>query len=96
MINDVSNDAPWMSKGLCRQSDPELWMSKSAHHQSEARAICLSPCPVQQKCLAYAIERQEHFGVWGGSTEKERRQIRRRQRERVLSERSALQRRDET
>lgn len=96
MISEVVNDAPWMAKGLCRQGDPDLWMSTRARDQREAQAICLTPCPVRQKCFAYAIERREPFGIWGGSTERQRRSIYRRQRETVLSDRSALQRRDET
>jgi WhiB family redox-sensing transcriptional regulator len=36
-----------------------------------AKAIC-ETCPVRLACLAFALERNEKFGVWGGLTEKER------------------------
>lgn len=37
----------------------------------QAIAACRS-CPVQKQCLEYAL-RYEHFGIWGGMTEAERR-----------------------
>lgn len=40
----------------------------------DARAICLT-CPVRWECLAYALPK-EHIGVWGGTTERQRRRLR--------------------
>ena len=40
---------------------------------AKARAIC-SVCPVQQECLRYALADRESAGVWGGFTERERRE----------------------
>lgn len=42
-----------------------------------AKAVC-KRCPVQPECLAYALERGEQWGVWGGTSEEERRSIKRR------------------
>jgi WhiB family transcriptional regulator, redox-sensing transcriptional regulator len=42
-----------------------------------AREIC-SECPVRMLCLDYAMEANEQFGVWGGMTYKERKQLKRR------------------
>jgi WhiB family redox-sensing transcriptional regulator len=36
-----------------------------------------NPCPVRVECLEYAIANSEDYGVWGGTTEKERVKIRR-------------------
>jgi hypothetical protein len=41
----------------------------------EAKQVCRL-CPVQVDCLADAMERGERFGVWGGSSEDERRLFR--------------------
>jgi WhiB family transcriptional regulator, redox-sensing transcriptional regulator len=41
----------------------------------KARAIC-STCPVKKECLNYAIE-HECQGIWGGTTDSERKKIRR-------------------
>jgi WhiB family redox-sensing transcriptional regulator len=32
-------------------------------------------CPVREDCLDHALETNERFGVWGGTTEKERRKL---------------------
>lgn len=40
------------------------------------RALYCSDCPVRIKCLEHALENREQ-GVWGGTTEDEREQIRR-------------------
>lgn len=39
----------------------------------EARALC-KMCPVRQKCLDYALQ-HECTGIWGGTTDSERRKL---------------------
>ena len=61
----------WVSKALCRSSDPdELFVGGAA--QKKATAICRH-CPVVAECLADALDNQIEFGVWGGTTERQRR-----------------------
>jgi WhiB family redox-sensing transcriptional regulator len=45
-----------------------------AANQKRARLIC-SGCPVRFECLAEALDNQIEWGVWGGMTERERRQL---------------------
>lgn len=42
-----------------------------------ARMVC-GPCPVRDECLSYALTTRQRYGVWGGRTETERREILRR------------------
>jgi len=42
---------------------------------AEAKAVC-AYCPVRADCLGYALATGQDAGVWGGTTEDERRQIR--------------------
>lgn len=42
--------------------------------QKRARAICMG-CPVRSECLAEALDNRIEWGVWGGMTERERRQL---------------------
>jgi WhiB family redox-sensing transcriptional regulator len=42
---------------------------------AEAKAVCAA-CPVRIDCLGYALETGQDAGVWGGTSEKERREIR--------------------
>ncbi|MEU5662008.1 WhiB family transcriptional regulator [Streptomyces sp. SID7760] len=66
----------WRARGSCRTGDPEeLFVQGSA--QSRAKAICTG-CLVRTECLAYALDRREEHGVWGGMTERERRALLRR------------------
>lgn len=67
----------------CRETDPELFHpvtdapGGACHRQiAAAKAIC-GRCPVTAACLRWALE--EGFqGVWGMTTDRERRAIRRR------------------
>jgi WhiB family redox-sensing transcriptional regulator len=45
----------------------------------EAKAVC-AVCPVRPECLEYAMQWNHLSGVWGGLSERERRQLRRRRR----------------
>lgn len=49
----------------CQQEDPELWFAEAPDDVEFAKALC-GTCPVQQECLAGALERREPWGVWGG------------------------------
>lgn len=41
-----------------------------------ARAVC-TVCPVAEACLEYALETNQRSGVWGGTSEQERKSLRR-------------------
>ena len=53
-----------MSDLPCR-AEPDLFFAESPVLLEQARGLCAS-CPVQQMCLAGALERREPHGVWGG------------------------------
>lgn len=42
----------------------------------KAKAIC-AVCPVVEDCLQYALETNQRSGIWGGTSEKERKSLRR-------------------
>jgi WhiB family redox-sensing transcriptional regulator len=72
----------WRSRAACKSLDPDLFFpvgeTGEALEQIEAaKAVCRG-CPVQQECLEYALAANEQAGIWGGTTEAERRAIRRR------------------
>ena len=39
-----------------------------------AKALC-GRCPVRQECLEHALHNGEDYGIWGGLTEGERREV---------------------
>jgi WhiB family redox-sensing transcriptional regulator len=67
----------WMDFGLCTQTDPEIFFPEKGSSPRPAQRIC-GECPVRLRCLRYALENDEQQGVWGGTTPRERRQLRKR------------------
>jgi len=65
----------WHDSASCRGADPDLFFPKRGASTRPAKDICLE-CPVQVKCLDHAVDPGEKFGIWGGTSEKERRKIR--------------------
>ena len=68
---------PWMKDAVCRQTDPELWFPEVGGSAAIAKQIC-QRCPVRSECLAFALEHRE-VGVWGGTSEGQRKQLRARE-----------------
>jgi WhiB family redox-sensing transcriptional regulator len=67
---------PWMAEGVCGSTDPEAFFPDKGGSTRIAKRICIG-CPVVAECLQYALDNDERFGVWGGYSERERRQLRR-------------------
>jgi WhiB family redox-sensing transcriptional regulator len=63
----------WQDAALCAQSDPEAWFPEKGASAHFPKQICRA-CPVRIECLGYALEGGQTFGVWGGLTERARRQ----------------------
>jgi len=72
----------WRDVALCRDTDPDLFFpvgtTGPAIEQIEnAKAVC-QQCDAQAPCLEYALATNQDSGVWGGTSEEERRQLRKR------------------
>lgn len=68
--------AGWVSDAVCGQTNPDAFYPEKGGPVHAAKAVCAS-CPVTEQCLQYALEHNERFGVWGGTSERERREMRR-------------------
>jgi WhiB family redox-sensing transcriptional regulator len=66
----------WMDAALCAGVDGDLFFPTRGEDSWQAKQICRR-CPVRFECLEYALAHGERYGIWGGLTERERRQIRR-------------------
>jgi WhiB family transcriptional regulator, redox-sensing transcriptional regulator len=66
----------WRKQAACRGLDVEAFypISEDEADAAEAKAIC-AECPVRQACLEHALAHREREGVWGGTTERERRRL---------------------
>ena len=58
----MSSAFDWRAKAACRDKDPE--------------AVCRT-CKVIDACLKCALDTNQDYGVWGGLSEDERRQLKR-------------------
>lgn len=67
-------ERPWASYGSCRGADPNLFFSAEANEVAAAVTICRG-CPVSAECLEWALETRVRYGIWGGTTERERRRM---------------------
>ncbi|MCL2782448.1 MAG: WhiB family transcriptional regulator [Propionibacteriaceae bacterium] len=66
----------WQDKALCAQTDPEAFFPEKGGSTREAKRVC-AKCEVRQPCLEYALNHDERFGIWGGTSERDRRRLRR-------------------
>lgn len=82
--NIIARDYPnFRDKGIpaCATTDPEIFFPpKGAGGGSEygtkaARRMCMG-CPYRVECLNWAIKNSE-TGIWGGTTERDRKALRR-------------------
>jgi WhiB family redox-sensing transcriptional regulator len=76
------NRAEWWSAAACLTADPELFFPISSsgpalEQVAEAKTIC-ARCGIQRACLGYALDAGPVQGIWGGTTEAERRRLSRR------------------
>lgn len=76
----------WQERAACRNEDAELFFCVEPESVRHALAVCAG-CEVREACLAQAMAARETFGVWGGTTETERRRIFRRERRERREER---------
>jgi WhiB family redox-sensing transcriptional regulator len=65
----------WQEQALCAQVDMDLFFPEKGGSTREAKSVCLG-CDVKDECLEYAMDHGIRFGIWGGLSEKERRNLR--------------------
>lgn len=74
----------WMSRGRCTSVPPEVFFPSDGVGVEVARRIC-ADCPVKEPCLEHALAERIDHGVWGGTSERERRRILKRRRDAVTA-----------
>lgn len=81
---EAQRPTDWRATAPCK-ADPEGMFPGSLDHEIEhAKSYCRR-CPAIERCLQWALDTGEEYGVWGGLSEKERRRIRRRRAVRSIS-----------
>jgi hypothetical protein len=74
----IEPDWSWTLLAACRGQATQLWFPERGESSRVPLSIC-ARCPVRRPCLDYAVT-HERVGVWGGTSERQRRVIRRRAR----------------
>lgn len=69
----------WVADAVCAQTDPDAFFPERGGDNRAAKALCAT-CPARARCLDYALEHNEKFGIWGGLSERQRRALRQQQR----------------
>ena len=64
----------WMDNGICREHLPATFFPSDGVGVEVAKRICAT-CPVVDTCLEYALANHIDHGVWGGTSERQRRRI---------------------
>jgi WhiB family transcriptional regulator, redox-sensing transcriptional regulator len=76
MTEYASSSKAWQRQAACRtpaavQADAFFPLGRP---RVDVKKLC-SSCPVRAECLAFALE-QEQEGIWGGTTTRERKEMR--------------------
>lgn len=75
-IGGPMGDDDWRAEAACREVDPDLFFPDSPHDlPAEAHLLCLG-CPVFDQCFTFGLS--QRYGIWAGTTEHERHELRRR------------------
>lgn len=91
----IGHDDMWRQHSACRRGfwlylfglwahidfDLDLFFPEDGHKIQAriARQVC-SACPVAEDCLNYALDNFIRDGIWGGTSERQRRVLQRRRR----------------
>lgn len=70
----------WRDLASCRDTNPDLFFpvgttGPAIEQIEQAKAVCRQ-CEVQSACLEFALVTNQDSGVWGGTSEEERRKLR--------------------
>ena len=70
----------WRDHAACRDTNPDLFFpvgttGPAIEQIDQAKAVC-NECQSQVPCLEFALITNQDSGVWGGTSEEERRKLR--------------------
>ena len=74
-------DMSWRNNAACRDTDPQLFFpvgttGPAVNQIEQAKGVC-DACSSKDVCLQFALRTNQDTGVWGGTSEEERRKLRR-------------------
>ncbi len=73
------SDRAWMEDALCAQTDPDIFYPEKGGSTAPATSVC-NNCAVRAECLEYAVTNDIRHGIWGGTSDNDRKRIARERR----------------
>ena len=67
-------DISWQAGAPCEGMPGDIFFPEKGGSTRDAKSVCKT-CKVRRECLEYALAYDERFGIWGGLSERERRDI---------------------
>jgi WhiB family redox-sensing transcriptional regulator len=78
----LGRDNRWQERAACVNTDSESFFpAKGDRAGAEAAKRVCKLCPAIKECLEYALTHDEWAGVWGGMSERQRRELKRARRD---------------
>jgi WhiB family redox-sensing transcriptional regulator len=65
----------WQQYGACRGQGTDEFIIGRGGDYDRSRQLC-ADCPVSKPCLEFALADSDLIGMWGGTSERQRREIR--------------------
>ena len=70
----------WRDVAACRDTDPDLFFpvgttGPALEQIAAAKSVCRA-CDAQRSCLEFALATNQESGIWGATSEEERRKLR--------------------
>ena len=78
----------WVARRRCADIDTNVFFPNDGAGVIAAQKVC-GECPVKDRCREYALANNITHGVWGGTSERERRRILRERRRASKAARAA-------
>lgn len=74
-----------IDQAACRGLDTNLFFPTRGEDTAAAKAVC-KRCAVKVECADWALANSEKFGIWGGTSERDRRSARRTRRHSTIDD----------
>lgn len=78
--DEPADPLDWQYRAQCKNYPPSAFFPSDGVGVDAAKKIC-GECAVKSLCLEYALENRNDHGVWGGTSERERKRILKRRRQ---------------
>jgi WhiB family redox-sensing transcriptional regulator len=75
-VPKVISDQSWREFSLCKGMDPDFFHPEQHTSVNKQKEVC-AKCPVEGQCREYALTMVIRSGIWGGTSENQREDMRR-------------------